>query len=284
MIGLPALLSRSRGGAVDESGYRSRSWAGAPFFTSRQQHGDLAIVVKRFPERAGVDPAAESLTFVMVPGIGVSSRYFQPLAAELARRGRVFLVDLPGYGAAPNPRRDVPLTDHASVLAAFLRESDIENPVLVGHSMGSEVVAILAERDPDVSDRIVLMAPTLEPHDRTRAAAIRKLLRDSLREPPRVVAISVTDYLLRCWPPYLFIQLRHMLADRLEDRMPAIAARTLVITGDRDPIARVTWAAALASLAPDAELRVVQGPHVIMHSDPVMVARHVVEFADAVRT
>ena len=55
-----------------------------------------------------------------------------------------------------------------------------------------------------------------------------------------MVGISVTDYLLRCWPPYLFIQLRHMLADRLEDRMPAIAARTLVITGDRDPIARVS--------------------------------------------
>ncbi|MBW8764609.1 MAG: alpha/beta fold hydrolase [Microbacterium sp.] len=277
------MVKRFRGGAVGESEYRSRTWAGAAFFTSRQQHGDLTIAVKRFPQRDGVDPAAETLTFVMVPGIGVSSRYFQPLAAELARRGRVFLVDLPGYGAAPNPRRDVPLTGHADVLAGFLRESGIENPVLVGHSMGSEVVAILAERDRDVSDRIVLMAPTLEPRNRTRAAAIRKLLRDSLREPPRVVAISVTDYLLRCWPPYLFIQLRHMLADRLEDRMSAITARALVVTGDRDPIARVTWAAALAGLAPDAELRVVQGPHVIMHTDPTTVARHVVEFADAVR-
>src|SRR3954471_1907983 len=172
MPALPAVVSRMRGGAVGESGYRPRTWAGARFFTSRQQHDDLTIVVKRFPGRAGVDAAAEKLTFVMVPGIGVSSRYFQPLAAELARRGRVFLVDLPGYGAAPNPRRDVPLTDHAGVLAGFLRESGIENPVLVGHSMGSEVVAILAERNPDVSDRIVLMAPTLEPQDRTRAAAI----------------------------------------------------------------------------------------------------------------
>lgn len=283
MLGLPAVLPRSRGGAVDESGYRHRTWAGAPFFTSRRQHGDLTIAVKRFPERPGVDPAAESLTFVMIPGIGVSSRYFHPLAAELARRGRVFLVDLPGYGAAPNPRRDVPLTDHAGVLAGFLRESGIQNPVLVGHSMGSEVVAILAERDPDVSDRIVLMAPTLEPRDRTRAAAIGKLVRDSVREPPRVVAISVTDYLLRCWPPYLFIQLRHLLADRIEDRMPAITARALVVTGDRDPIAPPEWATALARRAPHAEPRIVHGPHVIMHTDPVTVARHVVEFADAVR-
>ena len=58
MVGLSAVLARVRRGAVDESGYRPRTWAGADFFTSRQQHGDLAIVVKRFPERAGVDPAA----------------------------------------------------------------------------------------------------------------------------------------------------------------------------------------------------------------------------------
>ncbi|MEO6533201.1 MAG: alpha/beta fold hydrolase [Pseudolysinimonas sp.] len=284
MVALRAVLSRGWRGAADESAYRQRAWAGAQFFTSRWQHGGLTIVVKRFPGRPEIDPAAEPRTFVMVPGLGVSSRYFQPLAAELAWRGRVFLVDMPGYGAAPNPRRDVTLDDHASVLAAFLRESGIERPVLVGHSMGCEIVAIVAQRDPDVTDRIVLMDPTLEPQARTRAAAIGRLLRDSLRETPVVVGIAATDYLIRSWPPYLFAQLRHMLADRLEDRMRDLSAPVLVITGDRDPVARVGWAETLAAEAPDAEFRIVRGPHVIMHTDPAMIARHVVAFTDSVRT
>src|SRR3982751_3353809 len=105
-------------GDRSEASYRVRRWRGAEFYTSRQRHGDPTLIVKRFPRR---DYAVEDATFVLVHGIGVSSRYFQPLASELARRGRVFLVDLPGYGAAPNPRRDVSLADHAGVLAGFLR-------------------------------------------------------------------------------------------------------------------------------------------------------------------
>src|SRR4051812_20700615 len=95
-----------------ESSYRTRTIDGATYFTSRRVFGGLAIVVKRFPsvtDQAGA-------TFVLVHGIGVSSRYFQPAAAELAKLGTVYVVDLPGYGAAPNPRRDVSIKDHAAVL------------------------------------------------------------------------------------------------------------------------------------------------------------------------
>ena len=284
MVGLRTLLGRGSRGAAVEGSYRERRWNGAAFFTSRQEHDGLTMVVKRFPGRPEIDTAAAPRTFVLVPGLGVSSRYFQPLASELARRGRVFLVDMPGFGAAPNPRRDVSLVDHAGVLAGFLRESEIENPVLVGHSMGSEIVAIVAQQHPDVSDRIVLMSPTLEPQARTAAVAVRNLLRDALREPPAVFGIAFTDYLIRCGPPYLFAQLKHMLADRIETRLESMTAHVLVIAGDRDTIVSLDWAGSLAGLVRRAEFRVVHGPHVIMHTDPAMIAKHLVDFVDAVNT
>jgi pimeloyl-ACP methyl ester carboxylesterase len=218
---------------------------------------------------------------VLVHGLGVSSRYFGPLAAELARTGRVFLVDLPGYGAAPDPRRDVLLDDHAAVLAGFLRQTSLADPVLVGHSMGAQVVAALAEDHPDVSDRIVLMAPTLPPSSRTTWRAIGSLLRDALREPPIVFWIACTDYLLRCGLPYLIRQMPHMLADRLEDRVAGLVAPVLVINGDRDPIVSSAWARELAAMTPGARFTEVHGPHVIMHTDPEMVAAHITGFAEA---
>jgi pimeloyl-ACP methyl ester carboxylesterase len=259
-----------------EDRYRHRSIHGAQYFTSRQDHDGLAIVVKRFPARH--EPHEDDRVFVLVHGIGVSSRYFQPLAAELAYHGRVYLVDLPGYGAAPDPRRDVTLADHAAVLASFLRRSGLEDPVLVGHSWGAQIISILARDHPDVSDRIVLMAPTLEPDARTFWRATSHLLRDALREPPAVFVIAVTDYLIRCGVPYLFRQVPHMLKDRLEDRIPRLAARLLVIAGDRDPICSVGWGRELSTLNPRGEFREVRGPHVIMHTDPVMIAEHIDEF------
>jgi len=261
-----------------EDRYRHRSVHGAQFYTSRQSHEGLAVVVKRFPVRR--EPRDDDRVYVLVHGIGVSSRYFQPLASELARDGRVYLIDLPGYGAAPNPRRDVSIADHAAVLASFLRRSTLENPVLVGHSWGSQVVSMLARDHPDVSDRIVLMAPTLEPSARSFWIAARNLLRDALREPPVVFGIAVTDYLIRCGVPYLARQVPHMLRDAIESRLGDLRARVLVVNGDRDPIVSSRWAERLASLGPSFEFREVRGPHVIMHTDPVMIAAHITEFTE----
>ena len=257
----------------EESAYRRRMVRGAVFHTSRQVHEDLTIVVKRFPVRH--EPRDGDRAFVLVHGIGVSSRYYQPLAAELARHGAVYLVDLPGYGAAPDPRRDVTIADHAGVLASVLRRAGLQNAVLLGHSWGSQVVSMLARDHPEISDRIVLMAPTLEPRARTFWRATADLLRDGLREPPVVTGIALTDYLLRCGVPYLMRQVPYMLADRIEDRIPALTARVLIVNGDRDPIVSGTWAHRLSTLSGRVEFRAVRGPHVIMHTDPVMIAEHI---------
>jgi pimeloyl-ACP methyl ester carboxylesterase len=262
MVGLRSLGMRGRRGPAGEELARVRTSHGARFFTSRQRHEELTVVVKRFPGRPEVPVDADDRVFVLVHGLGVSSRYFEPLAAELARRGRVFLIDLPGYGAAPNPKRDVGLADHAGALAAFLTESGIENPVLVGHSMGTQIVAILAQRYPRLTDRVV------------------HLLQDALREPPVVFGLAFIDYVVRCGPPYLFAQLRHMLADRLEDRIPELRARLLVIAGDRDTIVTAEWARSLAEGIPGARFQLVHGPHVIMHTAPAMIAKHIVDFTD----
>lgn len=257
----------------DEASYRQRMVRGASFSTSRQVHENLTIVVKRFPVRH--EPRDTDRAFVLVHGIGVSSRYYQPLAAELAQLGAVYLVDLPGYGAAPNPRRDVTIADHAAVLASVLRRAGLVNAVLVGHSWGTQVVSVLARDDPGVADRIVLMAPTMQPPSRRLWPAARNLLRDAFREPPAVFGIAVTDYLIRCGLPYLMRQVPHMLGDEMETRLGALTARVLVVNGDRDPIVSGDWAQELCGLSDRIEFRQVRGPHVIMHTDPVMIAGHI---------
>lgn len=272
--GLRMRLGLGLRGPAGEDAYRAQRYRGAVYYTSRQEHRELTIYVERFPGSGGPD----ARTYVLVHGIGVSSRYFRPLAAELARTGRVFLVDLPGYGSAPDPRRDVTLDDHAEVLAGFLRQIEVELPVLVGHSWGTQVVSVMARRHPDVCDTAVMLSPTLEPSARTPARAIGQLLLDATREPLAVVGIAVTDYLVRCGLPYLLRQMPHMIADRPEDRVPEHRARTLVINGDRDPIASPAWARRLAGSHPHGEFHEVRGPHVIMHTQPAMIAQHITDF------
>ncbi len=216
---------------------------------------------------------------MLVHGIGVSSRYFQPAAAELTRTGEVYLVDLPGYGSAPDPKRSVSLFDHARVLESVIRELGIVNPVLVGHSMGSQVVSRLVAEWPNTSDRVVLMAPTMYPQYRSPGVAAAKLLTDIWREPFRVKLIAGIDYVFRCGIPYFLKQVPILFDDRIEDRISALRARVLVMRGDADVIVPREWAIGLSERAVHGSFVEVIGPHVVMFTDPVSVAREIVAHA-----
>ncbi|HEV7957434.1 MAG: hydrolase [Microbacteriaceae bacterium] len=261
---------RTRTTARAESSYRPGSVRGVTFHTSRHPVDRLAMILKRFSGPAVPLPGARS--YVLVHGIGVSSRYFHPLAAELAAYGPVYVVDLPGYGLAPGPGVDMSIADHARVLGRFLDAQAIDNPVLVGHSMGGQVVSQLLFDRPEVSDRMVLLGPTMDPLRRFPLKAALALFADMFREPWRSNWTVITDYLFRCGIPYYLAQLPHLLGDRIEERLPAIRATTLVIRGDRDPVVRRDWALQITRLVPVATFAEVPGPHVIMFTAPREVA------------
>lgn len=256
------------------TGEREQQRHGVTFYSSRPLCDDLAVVIKRFP---GSTASAEARPLVLVHGIGVSSRYFHPLAEQLAASREVFLIDLAGYGAAPNPKRDVSIQLHADVLGTFLRGAGIRNPVLVGHSMGTQVVSQLAVDAPELSDRLVLIAPTVNPPDRRFSTEAKALLVDITRESIRSNLIVASDYFLRCGIPYFFAQFTHLLSDHIEDRLPAIAVPTLVLRGDSDPIVPRSWARTVAELLPHGSYAEVAGPHIVMHSDPVRIAELILQ-------
>ncbi|WP_349897076.1 alpha/beta fold hydrolase [Parafrigoribacterium soli] len=257
-------------GARSIRGVRSRS--------TLNRVAGLQLGVTRLPHAGARVPAR---SFVLVHGIGVSSRYFRPLAAELAAAGDVFLIDLPGYGFTPNPHRRVSIQEHADVLAGFLELEGIPDPVLVGHSMGTQVVSRLAVDQPEITDRLVLLAPTTNPAERTLPTQLRLLLADLPGESPAANLIVATDYLFRCGIPYFLSQVPNLLDDHMEERLPGVQAKTLVVRGTTDPIVPRDWAASVTALIPDAELRELPGAHVIMYSRPREVAAMIVEHGSA---
>ncbi|WP_414172486.1 alpha/beta fold hydrolase [Clavibacter tessellarius] len=146
--------------------------------------------------------------------------------------------------------RDVTLDDHAAVVAEVIRTHGLVDPVVVGHSMGSQIVARLAAEHPEVADRIVLIAPTLDPRKRGVVRAGLALAHDTLREPLLSNAVVLGDYFLRCGIPYYLRQLPHLIRDRVEDRAGRIRARTLVVVGDRDAVVDRSFARDLAGRDP----------------------------------
>ena len=256
-------------------GPMARAAARAIWFPAAHDVDDLGLVLNRYQHDEVAGP-----TFVMVHGFGVSSGYFEPLAEKLADAGTVWLVDLPGYGASPKPRRDVSIADHARALGATLDAAGIENPVLIGHSWGCQVVTELADQRPDFSDRLVLLAPTINPARRSALKQLFDLMHDFWLEPPRADAFGLYSYFLTGRVRYYLSQVPHMIGDEVEGRLSRIRSATLVIVGERDPIVPREWAQQVATLLETSRLEVVPGAHIIMYTASAEIARLIEDFAD----
>ncbi|MFJ6170487.1 alpha/beta fold hydrolase [Curtobacterium sp. NPDC092190] len=215
-------------------------------------------------------------TVVLVHGIGMSHRSFDRTQRHLARTHRTIAVDLPGFGGLPPAGRPLDLQELGDLVVGAVRSRGVGDLVLVGQSMGTQVVVEAARRHAETVTAVVLVGPVVDPARRTLLQQATDLGRDCLVEDPRMNLVVLTDY-LRSLRQYVR-QLRPMLRYRLEDTVPELPQPVLVVRGDRDPIGRRDWAAALAAAARRGVLVELPGGHHVQDRQPVAFARLVDEF------
>lgn len=216
--------------------------------------------------------------FVLVCGIGVSSHYFEQLAPHLEQYGPVYALDLPGFGGVPHNKSGLSMSEYADLLGDVIDSLDAPDPIVVGHSMGTQVVADLASRRPELST-IVLISPVVDADHRSLLAQAWRFVTSSWREPFRVKVLAVTAYLF-CGFNWFFRVLPNMLTYRIEDAAARIQADTLLIRGQYDDVCPPEWIAALSARLPTSSAFEVEGAaHSVMHAHAREVARLCVDHA-----
>lgn len=219
----------------------------------RFEHAGMCLVA----ERHG-DPAS-TLTFVLVHGIGMGRKVFADLVLHLREHAAVIAIDQPGYGQAPEPPRTPTMERTADLVAAYLRGAVRRPVVLIGHSMGTQVVTEVAVRHPDTVERIVLVAPTVDRRRRRAATQMLRLGRDLLGESAKVLMLGTREYLRA--GPNLRRKMHAMLAHRPEDAYPSVAVPALIVRGERDLVVPQPWFDEVVGAIPDATPFVVDGHH-----------------------
>ena len=76
---------------------------------------------------------------VLIHGFGDSKESWRPVAAKLAERFRVYAYDTLGFGACTNPLDTWTIEAYVGQLHRLLDALSIENPILVGNSMGAQI-------------------------------------------------------------------------------------------------------------------------------------------------
>lgn len=178
---------------------------------------------------------------VLVHGLGVSAALYTHVAAQLRHHARVVALDLPGFAGLPDPGDPMTIAQFARAADRALDHLGVSDPVLVGHSMGAQVVVEMVRRRPELSDRLVLIGPVVWPEQSTFGAVARAFLRSSVHERPGAALVSVKDYVfggLR-WP---LETLPAMLSYPIAERLAGFAGRLEIIRGEGDRLCPPQWA------------------------------------------
>lgn len=174
-----------------------------------------------------------------------------PFLTDLSRSFRVIAPDHPGFGRSEGLEHLDDVVDLALYYTEFIEAMGLEQPYLVGHSLGGMIAAEVAAIVPDLASKLVLIAPlglwlddhpvldffsatpeelmTAMFHDPNSASANEMFIRSSDPEAQLEAALERTKNLSAAgkflWP----------IPDRgLKKRIHRIIAPTLILWGASD--------------------------------------------------
>ncbi|WP_193597477.1 alpha/beta fold hydrolase [Microbacterium sp. YJN-G] len=230
-------------------------------------HGGATLVYEDFG--SGARP------IVLLHGIGMGRSVYISLIERLS--GRIIGIDLPGFGEAPEPRRTLTMERHADLVAAFLRDRGISDAVVLGHSMGTQIAAEIGARHPGLVSGLIFAGPTVNSAARNVRAQLTYLLLDILGERPLVWLRGAREYLRG--GPHLLRKMRATIVHEPEKAYPLIRVPVLVLRGQHDPLAPMTWCHEIVDAVPDARFEEIPDHgHGTLISDPWAAAEEIRDF------
>lgn len=223
------------------------------------QYGDARVRIYELwtmrPEEA---ERQDLTTFALIHGLGVSSRFFVPLAHALAPYGRVLLFDLPGFHDLPKPRHKMSIVDFADVTKRALDELEVVDPLLVGHSMGAQVVTEMLAEYPGYSSAAMLIGPVVVPDERSLRSVGRRFVQAAVYEPIGNAIAAAGSY-LRAGFRWIGDTAPKVVAYPIELRLARSRARVVIVSGEHDAVSPLHWREQLAAEVRGATVLTIPG-------------------------
>lgn len=203
---------------------------------------------------------------VLIHGLSGSRGWWRYNLPALRAQSRVYSLELSGYGHARR-QRSLSVRDMAALVAAWMDAEDLRNVTLVGHSMGGHISMHVAALAPDRVRNLVLVCASGLLRSQAYRAALH-LPRAALIGRKRFLTRVLTDA-VRAGPLNLWRNAVDLLNDSVQDSLPLIRARTLIIWGERDVLVPLAVGELLHGAIAGSRLEVVErAGHIVMVDAP----------------
>lgn len=214
---------------------------------------------------------------VFIHGVGLHCGVWSPQIESFSTSHRVVAYDTYGHGLSDRPPPGAKLDHYLDQLARLMEALNLPSAVLVGHSMGAMIATAFAATYPAKVEGLIAFNPVyrrspaqreavLERADillaegpaATVDAAIARWFGTRLSESDREKAATLRHWLMKADAEGYAAAYRVFASsdDLFSDRLHALQAPALFVTGEYDPNSIPSMSLALAAACPNAAARI----------------------------
>ena len=209
----------------------------------------------------------EGKPIIMLHGWLTDLESMRPLAANLSKKFKIYLVDVIGFGKSDLPENPLTSNDFGNFLKEFVEKLNIENPILIGHSNGGRIIINAVGRNLVKPKKIVLIDSaglkpkrSIEYHIKVAIYKIGKLILNLLPNTNTIKKfkeklrnnVGSSDY--KASPVVLKDTMKIILNEDQRPLLKNINVPTLLIWGSLDTATPISDAREIERILPDCGL------------------------------
>lgn len=193
---------------------------------------------------------------VLLHGWGQNIEMMNMLGEAFKDEYRIIVLDLPGFGKSGEPSDGINVTDFANILHELLIKLSIENPIIIGHSVGGRIGIMYASMY-DV-EKLVLLSSPFRPSKKSKGLKVRLF-----KVAKKLKCLKgLANYLKKKWGSTDYNNASDIMRktlvkvvnqDLTEDALK-INCPTLLIYGDKDDVVLINEGYELEKLIKDSGL------------------------------
>jgi len=236
-------------------------------------------------------------TLVLIHGLGASAERWEYTIPHFKKNYRIIVPDLIGFGYSDKPLVDYTTDFFSEFLKKFLEKLEIKNPMLIGSSLGGQIIAEYTLNNNDAVKKLILISPSgvmkhstpaldayvmaaLYPNQEAAKSAFEMMSGSSKNIDPKIVESFVKRMQLpNAKMAFMSTLLGLKNSQILTEKLSSITVPTMVVWGELDPVIPVKYADSIVSTIKDCRFYRMDGcGHTPYVDDPETFVKIVMEF------
>ena len=183
---------------------------------------------------------------LILPGWGNTRETFYHIINHFKENYTIYIMDYPGLGNSPIPTKTLTIYDYAELIKKFMKKLNIINPLIIAHSFGGRITALLLGYYKLKIDNIILIDVAGIKHKKTLIQWLKektyKLSKKIVNIFPKIKQESFNKKLLKIFaskdynalPPTMHNTFKNIIREDLTKYYKNINSNTLIIWGEKD--------------------------------------------------